>query len=120
MKNKDILKLYEGLCELEQLQGLHLKARTSYQLAKDKLIIEPFYNLIKKCELDIWKQFGTILDDGNVSVEKDKVGELNKAYDDLMEIETDVNIDKIELNEFDGQGISMELFGKLIRVIKEA
>ena len=119
MLNYDICTLFEGLCELEKDESLSFKAKTSFQLAKNKAALEPYYKLVKKCERDIWLQFGEQDEEGRITINNSKVGEANKALEDLMNVETEVNLAKIDISEFDGMNIPMNVFSKLINIIKE-
>lgn len=119
MKNKDICNLYEGIVELSKNKDIHFSAKTNYILAKNKVQLEQFYNIIKSCEEGIWRQFGIEREDGSLTIPNDKLREADDEFIKLMDFETDVTVDKINIDEFNDQPVGIELFEKLIMMIKE-
>lgn len=115
MKNKDIFKLYEGLCKLEQMK---FKPKTTFILTKDKLQLEPLYKIIIECQRQIWERYGDKSDDGSITIPNERIEEANKAMEDLMELDNEISLDKIGIEDFGEETISMELLEKLMNIIK--
>lgn len=117
MKNKDIMKLYQGLCEISELK---FKPRTSFILAKNKVALEPLYSIIVKCQRDIFEEYGEIKEDGSVLIPNDKIKEANKALEELMELDNTVQIIKISIEDFGNEVVSIDLLEKLMDIIENA
>ena len=115
MKNKDIFKLYEGLCGLEQMK---FKPKTTFILTKNKLQLEPLYKIIIECQRQIWEQFGEKRKDDTFFIPNEKINDATKAMEDLMNLQNEVTLDKIEINDFGDEIISIELLEKLMDIIK--
>ena len=115
MKNKDIIKLYEGLSEISQVK---FKPKTTFILTKDWMQLEPLYKLVIDCQRQIWEQFGNKLDDGSITIPNERVNEANKAMEELMEVDNEIILDKVQIEDLGDEIISMELLQKLINIIK--
>lgn len=115
MKNKDIFKLYEGLSSLSQIK---FKPKTTFILTKDWMQLKPLYKIIINCQRQIWKQYGNQLSDGSITIPNEKIDEANKAMDDLMNLDNEIILDKISIEDFGDEIISMDLLEKLMDIIK--
>lgn len=114
MKNKDILKMFEGLNQISQIK---FKPKTSYILAKDKIILEPYYQTIIKCQQDIWESFGEKTNEG-FRIPNEKIEEANNAMKELMEVENNIVLDGVSIDDFGDEVIDMETLEKIIDIIK--
>ena len=65
MKNRDIKRLYEGLCEISELK---FYPKTSFILAKDKLILQPYYLYINNSLKELLNKFGTFNEDSSTTI----------------------------------------------------
>ncbi len=116
MKNKEIIKLYEGL---NQIKDIKFKPKTSFILAKNKIALEPLYMAAMKCQQDVIEQFGVIQDDGAIQVPRDKIKDVNKSLTELMEVENEIKLDKLKIEEFGEETLDMDILEKLINIIEE-
>lgn len=117
MKNKDIVKLYEGLCELNDFK---FKPKVSFTLAKDKINLEPLYTAVIKCQREILEQYGEQKEDGTVLVPNAKIREANIALEELMEIDNKVDLNTISIDDFGDETVSMDLLGKIMGIVRNA
>lgn len=118
MKNKDIYDLYEGLAAVGQNNELKFDARTSFYLARNKNLLEPYYNAIIETRTKILDKYGKVQEDGNWFVPKDKIEEFTREWDAFMSIENIVNLQKIKIEDFQTQ-INIEIMEKLLPIIEE-
>lgn len=118
MKNKDIYDLYEGLATIGQDNGLKFDARTSFYLARNKNLLEPYYNAIVETRTRILEKYGEAKEDGNWFVPKSKIEEFTREWDAFMSIENIVNLQKIKIEDFQTQ-VNIEIMGKLLPIIEE-
>lgn len=118
MKNKDIYDLYDGLYEISQDKELKLNARTSFYLARNKNLLEPYYNAIVETRTKILEKYGEIKKDGSWFVPKSRIEEFTREWNAFMDIENIVNLQKIKVEDFQTQ-INIEIMGKLLPIIEE-
>jgi hypothetical protein len=118
MKNKDIYDLYEGLTIIGQDKELKFDAKTSFYLARNKNLIEPYYNAIVETRRKLLDKYGEPEEGGNWFVPKEKVEEFTREWDSFMNIENIVNLQKISVEDFKSQ-INIKIMGKLLSIIEE-
>lgn len=117
MKNKEIFDLYEGLYEIGQDKSLKFEIRATYILAKNKNILEPYYNAIIDTRQKILEKYGEQQEGGEWRVEKEKMDIFMREWNAFMEIENFINIEKVGIEELKGGEIGIELMGKLLPII---
>lgn len=117
MKNKDIYNLYDGLYEIGQNKNLKFEIKTSYILAKDKHILEPYYNAIIETRQRLLDKYGDPQDNGDWKVPKEKVKDFTREWDDFMEMENLIQLQNIELKDLEGEKLDIELMEKLLNLI---
>ena len=117
MTNGEILKVVEGLKELIKLK-LPLNIKTSYWLARDKQILETVANTITEKQLEIYKKYGHVIENGDIKVEAEFVPDLNKDLEALMAIDNEIPIIKINLTDFGDIQIPFDTLEKIIDIIQ--
>ena len=117
MTNKEIFNLYEGLEEIFQDKTFIFDIKTSFKLAKNKNILEPFYNSILEARNVILYKYGTQDKDDTVIIKKEEMINFEKELTELMELENNIQLEEISLNELEGK-ISVSTVWKLIPIIK--
>lgn len=116
MKNKEIIQLYEGIYELRE-QDFGVKV--GFIFAKNLITLEPYYKAIKASQRKLWEKYGSPNEEGHLVVSKDKISDLEKENDELMEIETIVNITKISIEQLEECKINLDQMLKIYYMIEE-
>ena len=119
MTNKEIFNLYEGLYELSQDKDLKFGVKISYIFAKNKNILEPFYNAIVDTRQKLLNKYGEPQDNGDWHVSKEKMDIFMNEWNAFMEIENFVNLDKVKIEDLEGEKIGIELMEKLLPIIEQ-
>ena len=117
MKNKEIIQLYEGIYELKEID---FGVRIGFVFAKNLIALEPYYKAIKDQQRKLWIKYGVPNEEGNLVIPKDKISILEKENDELMEIETIVNITKISIDQLEEYKISLDQLLKIYNMLKES
>lgn len=116
MKNKEIVQLYEGIYELKD-QDFGVKV--GFIFAKNLITLEPYYKAIKTTQRQLWEKYGSLNEEGNLVVSKENISALEKENNELMEMETIVNITKIPINSLEEYKISLDQMLKIYYIIEE-
>ena len=117
MKNKDIYNLYEGLYEISQDKELKFNIKTSYILAKNKHILEPFYNAISETKEKLINKYGKPKEDGTWFVSKEDVPNFTKEWNNFMDMDNFINLESIRLQDLEEEKLGIELMEKLLKII---
>ena len=117
MTNKEIIDLYEGLTELYDLK-INLNIKTKYLLAKIKVQIEPLYKAAMVTRQDLIKKYGTE-ENESLIIKNTVLPQFSIELNELMNIETNINVQKINLDELNDQRISISLIEKLLPIIND-
>lgn len=118
MTNKEIFNLYEGLYELSQDKDLKFGVKISYIFAKNKNILEPFYNAIIDTRQKLLNKYGEVQENGDWRITKEKMDIFMSEWDSFMKIDNFVAIDKINIKELEGEKIDIQLMEKLLSIIE--
>lgn len=94
---------------LKNLSGKELDVKTSFKIAKNIKVIDEISNIFVEEKRKLVSKYGTKDKDGNLKVDdngvaqidKDNLEEWNRSYAELLEIENDINIEKIKLSDLD-------------------
>ena len=117
MTNKEIINLYEGLAELYNLK-LALNIKVKYTLAKIKIEIEPLYQAVMVTRQDLIKQYSTE-ENTSFMIKNNMLPQFSAEMDDLMKIEINIEVPKINLEDLDDSRISIHLIEKLLPIIND-
>lgn len=119
MKNKEVYDLYEGLYEISQNQDLKFNIKLCYSFAKNKNILEPFYNAIIETRQRFLSKYGTPQENGDGwTVAKDRMDDFLKEWNDFMNIDNFVVLQHIKLEELeDEEKLGIDLMEKLLPII---
>lgn len=118
MTNIEILNLFDGLKELQDSK-VPLNIKTSFILAKNNKIISELANLITDKQFEIYKKYGTSNDDGTITVPKENVPQLQHDVDELMNIDNNIDLTKINLNDLEDVKIEFGTIEKILPMIQE-
>lgn len=101
MKNRDILKLYETLNRLMMDSDKKFSVRLGFMLMKNRALIESDAKLILEMRNKLLHQYGELQENGDIVIAKDKVDEIQKKLDELMDVEVNVAFMQIPIEEFE-------------------
>ena len=118
MINREILKIGKGLEDLQEL-NLKFNVRTSYKLARNKQILTPVLDLIRQKQMEIYATLGEKNDDGTITVPREKVQELQDKIDELMSLDTPIEVIKIKIEDFDDISIPFDVMERILGIIEE-
>lgn len=114
MTNQEIINLYNGIAAIGQQQ---LPAKIAYALLRDKKIIEPYFQAIEECRLDIIQQYAEI-DGAMYSVPAINQEKFTKEINELYSFNNeDIYLQKIKLP--DDISISLDVLEVLMPIISE-
>ena len=97
------------IATLKNLSGKELDVKTSFKIAKNIKVIDEISNIFVEEKRKLVSKYGTKDKDGNLKVDdygvaeidKDNLEEWNRSYAELLEIENDIDIEKIKLSDLD-------------------
>ena len=117
MTNKEIMDLYEGLVELYDLK-VELDIKIKYLLAKIKIQIEPLYEALMITRKDLFKKYGTE-NETSIVIKNSMLPLFSTEMNELMKIQVNVEIPKINLEDLNSPKISINLIEKLLPIIND-
>lgn len=118
-EDKDIYDLYEGLYEISQDKELKFGIRISYTFAKNKNLLQPYYDAIVDTRQKILEKYGEPQDNGDWHVNKEKMEVFMSEWNAFMEIENFVNLEQIKIEDLEGEKIGVNLMEKLLPIINK-
>lgn len=108
MTNKEILKLNETLNRLIMNRDLKFNVRVGYLFAKNRALIQQDVQLIGDIRQKILREFGTVQDNGDIVVPKEKFKAVQDKLDDLMNVEIELPLIQIPVDEFEEIELPLE------------
>lgn len=117
MKNGDILALYETLKRISEDKEIKLNVVAGYILAKNKEKLRQEAALIYKMRQDIIMEHGE-LKGSTIIVPKEYIDEVNQEINDLMEIDTEIELTKVPIEALEDCRLTMEEIESLISIIQ--
>lgn len=118
MRNGEVITLFEGLEALAQNKGFKFKPKVAYTIAKNHEKARSEASTIYKLRQDIIQSYGYIEDNGDVTIEKGKLAAANRDIEDLMELESEIQIRMIEVEDLGDNEIGLEEMKGLKYMIK--
>lgn len=118
MKNGELLNLYETLNKLSN-EGQKFNIKVSYAFARDKEKLREEAQIIYNLRREILLQYGTINDQGDIVIPKDKIDEVNKKINELMEIEIDPPLVKILPEWLEDYKLDIDTITQLLPIIED-
>lgn len=92
MTNGEIIKLYNALSHISSDSSLKFNFTIGYALAKNLETIESEVKIILKLRQDIFNQFGTINEKGDMIIPKDQIETVTEKIDELMGMENPTKV----------------------------
>ena len=118
MTNSEILKVYKGITDLSK-KNISLNIKTSYILAKNRQILEPYVQIIEEKQIELYQKYGEINEDSTIRVPKEKIQVMREELKTLMEIKNKVEITKITLDDLGENNIDIDTLENLMPIIIE-
>ena len=120
MKNRDITLLYNSINTLiGDESSKNLNINTKFKIAKNQRKISNIYEIIEEQRSGIIKKYGIPQEDGSYKIMNDQLPAATKELSELLDIETQCNLDKIELNELENANLKIALIMGLMCMIKD-
>ena len=102
---------------LKNLSAKELDVKTSFKIAKNIKVIDKISNIFVEEKRKLVSKYGTkdkegnlkVDDNGVAEIDKDNLEEWNRSYAELLEIENDIDIEKIKLSDLDIKVSAQEL-----------
>lgn len=107
MKNGEVLTLYETLERISKNKDLKFNVKVGYIIAKNKEKLRQEAILIYNMHREIIMEHGKI-NGKDIIVPKEFIDEVNQKINDLMDIENDVNVIKVQAEAFDNLELNIE------------
>ena len=114
LTNKEIVNSIEAL---KNLSTKELNVKTSFKIAKNIKTIDELSNIFIEEKRKLVSKYGTKDDKGNLKIDangvaeisKENLSEWNRSYEELLEIENNIEIEKIKLSDLDIRVSAQEL-----------
>lgn len=102
---------------LKNLSAKELDVKTSFKIAKNIKVIDEISNIFVEEKRKLVSKYGTKDKEGNLKVDDHGVAEIdkgnleewNRSYAELLEIQNDIDIEKIKLSDLDIKVSAQEL-----------
>ena len=114
LTNKEIVNSIEAL---KNLSTKELNVKTSFKIAKNIKTIDEISNIFIEEKRKLVNKYGTkddkenlkLDDNGVAEIAKENLSEWNRSYEELLEIENNIEIEKIKLSDLDVRVSAQEL-----------
>ena len=114
LTNKEIVNSIEAL---KNLSTKELNVKTSFKIAKNIKTIDEISNIFIEEKRKLVSKYGIKDDKGNLKLDdngvaeiaKENLSEWNRSYEELLEIENNIEIEKIKLSDLDVRVSAQEL-----------
>ena len=119
MTNSQLIQLYETLIRITTNTDLRFSVKIGYYLAKNKAAIREDALLLYNARSDLMREYGKIQDNGDIIVEQSQFSELQKKIDEILNIETNVQIFPIDVDELKEYQLNIEDIEGLMPILYE-
>lgn len=119
MKNSEIFVLYDSLNELSQKNDVKLPAKIGYICLKNKNLLEPYYKTISESRDKIVQEYIEKDEEGNMRVPEDKIEEANNKLQEILDIEEDIDLQKINIKDIEDESLPMDILNGLMPILIE-
>lgn len=116
--NDQILTLIKGISELEELD-LPLNIKLSYNLAKNHQILNQYSTIIGQKQLEIYSKYGEKVGRAEYKIPEENIDMAQNALNELGEIQNEINLTKININDFEDNKVPFYVLEKLLLIIEE-
>lgn len=119
MKNGDVITLYETLTKINENSDLKFNVRLGYIMARNREKLRQEAIIIYDQRRKIVMEYGTINDNKDIIIPRDKIDEVNKNINDLMEMDNNVQIDLVSPDDFDDNMMNLSDIEGLMPMFKD-
>lgn len=117
MTNGEIFKLYEGLWDICSDKDLKFKVKTSFILAKNKVLLEPYYTAIIEARTKLLKQYGEETGGEEFSIPQENIESFTHDVNILWSVENNIKIEKLKLEDLGEELINADRIEKILYMI---
>lgn len=118
MTNTDIYTVYESLAKLSHDKELKMPAKVGYTILKNRNLLEPYYKALMESRYSIIEKYAEKNDEGQLEVPSEKLGEANKELADLLEMEEEIQLTKLNVESLP-DGIDLEILDNLMPILED-
>jgi len=119
MKNGEILNMYETLVHITDDPTQKFNIKVSYIFAKNKEKLRPEAMLIYHARQQILLDYGTKDEDGTIIVQKENIEAVNSKINELMEIDSNIQIDLLCISDLEGYELRVDQVEALMPMLYE-
>ena len=119
MTNAEIINLYEGLYELSQDKDKTFSIKVGYIFAKDKNLLQPYYEAAINSRLKLLKKYGTELESGDIQIPGEQVLPFRQEHESFLNMENYIVLDKISLKDVQDEKLNIDIMEKLLPIIEK-
>lgn len=121
MLNKDIVFVYDKLCDLREDASFHAPARLAFAVARNLRILKPIVEDYTVSRVTLLKQYGTTDPDNpnQVSIPADKLEQVQQQLSDLDSMDIKVQCEGIKMQDVEGLELSISAAEALEFFIEE-
>jgi hypothetical protein len=100
MKNIDIYTIAKALNETFADNTQYLPVKINFFIQKNKVTLLKLAQEIEDARIKILTAYGESREDGSIFIPEEKIDAVNKELEDLLSIDQEVNIAKIDIEAF--------------------
>ena len=119
MKNKDILKCYEGLQVLQDSTAARYQARVAFAIIRNMKILQPIAEDIQSTYDNLVYKYATKIDDTHYQVPDDKLQDFKDEVNNLYNIDTEVTLMKVKFKDIENSIMPIKEMDTLYFMIEE-
>lgn len=119
MTNEELLRLYETLNRITNNKEMTFDIKLGYYFAKNKAAIRDEAILLYNTRQELMLKYGELQENGDIIIKKDLVDVVQAKLDEIMKIETNVQVTPILITDFDKLQLSLEDIEGLMPILEE-
>lgn len=117
LSNQQIVEIYEGLYELRAAGQSSLPVSVGFLIVKAMKELQNSYETIMEVKGEIGSKYGVLQDDGSYFVEAKDRAAAGKEIDDLMAIQSNINLDLIPLSLMKEVSVPLDIIYNIYPII---
>ena len=117
LSNQQIVEVYEGLYRLRAADQSSLPISVGFLIVKAMKELQNSYEAIMEIKGQIGSKYGVLQDDGSYFVEAKDRAAAGKEIDDLMGIQSNINLDLIPLSLMKEVSVPLDIIYNIYPII---
>lgn len=117
--NKEIYEIGNKFLTFFENNEKYFPARIAFIIQKNKKILIPLLEEIENSRNNILKEYGNILEDGQVQIPEDKIKIVNQELEDLLNIKQNIEIITLPFEDIEKLEFTMEQMEALLFMIED-